>query len=208
MQVDKLMVQRMYATFLRANRYLNALLLLNSLCDPIIYAFRLRDVQLGYRKLFQKCVFYRQKRHNSFRSSMMRQTQVVHLPAMDNINAAHSNNDNGGGGPSPDPPCNNLALCCDDLLVADDLVAEVTPMVVCSAQGEAGANGAVCHRHHHHHHHHHRHDDDCDPAAVRKGKSGNGGGGGGGCSGEKFPNSLCSACNVGSSCSLEKVSQV
>ncbi|XP_076461540.1 uncharacterized protein LOC143294027 [Babylonia areolata] len=97
--VDRTTVHRMYATFLRANRYLNALLLLNSFADPIIYAFRLRDVQLGYRRLSHKCGLTarcccccccrrgdsQQKRIDSLRSSMLlprQQTQSLPLQAL------------------------------------------------------------------------------------------------------------------------------
>lgn len=37
------------------NRYLYNLLLLNSIADPIIYAVRMYDVQLGYKRLISKC---------------------------------------------------------------------------------------------------------------------------------------------------------
>lgn len=53
--VNRSMVQKLFATLLRANKYLYALLLLNSVCDPIIYAVRLRDVQMGYYKLLSRC---------------------------------------------------------------------------------------------------------------------------------------------------------
>lgn len=192
-QVDKPTVQRLYATFLRANRYLNALLLLNSLCDPIIYAFRLRDVQLGYRRLFRKCFFRRQKRHNSFRSSVMRQTQTAQLPPQDTVQSSSGADPD----PDPDPPCNSLALCCDDDVGKGDVEAEVTPMIVYTA-----GNGAVaCHV--------------CggcpESKAVSWKVAGTANGQRGACGrpsgGGKFPNSLCNACNVGSS-SPDTVSQV
>ena len=37
------------------DQYFLDLLLLNSAIDPVIYAFRIRDIQLGYRRLFQRC---------------------------------------------------------------------------------------------------------------------------------------------------------
>ncbi|XP_070212595.1 adrenocorticotropic hormone receptor-like [Littorina saxatilis] len=137
--VDKVVVKRMYVAFLRANRYLNALLLLNSLCDPIIYAFRLRDVQLGYRKLFQRCFFnctHKQQSH-SFRSSMMRQTQTALLPTMDNLHA-HS----GVHESDSLSVCNKLpSFCCDDLVKEEHDLVEVTPMIACVAS-HAALNGS------------------------------------------------------------------
>ncbi|OWF42102.1 melanocortin receptor 4-like [Mizuhopecten yessoensis] len=53
--VNRDMVQKLFSTLLRANKYLYALLLLNSVCDPIIYAVRLRDVQKGYYRLLSRC---------------------------------------------------------------------------------------------------------------------------------------------------------
>jgi hypothetical protein len=35
-----------------ANKYLYMLLLVNSICDPIIYAVRLKEVQLGYKRFW------------------------------------------------------------------------------------------------------------------------------------------------------------
>ncbi|KAL8567870.1 hypothetical protein ACOMHN_058992 [Nucella lapillus] len=134
LRVDAEKVQRMFATFLLVNRYLNALLLLNSLCDPIIYAFRLRDVQLGYRKLFQKCFSRRHRRLSSFRSSMMRQTQIAHLPPVDVGRQSSS------AGQSS-PPCNSLSMCFEVGPEAD--LAEVTPMIVCASQHVHQRNGNV-----------------------------------------------------------------
>ncbi|XP_060086201.1 melanocortin receptor 5-like [Ylistrum balloti] len=54
-RVNREIVQKLFVTFLRANKYLYALLLLNSVCDPIIYAVRLRDVQMGYYRLLSRC---------------------------------------------------------------------------------------------------------------------------------------------------------
>ena len=56
-QMDGEYVLQMYKLYFIANRYLNALLLLNALFDPVIYAFRLRHVQLGYRRLCSRCFF-------------------------------------------------------------------------------------------------------------------------------------------------------
>lgn len=47
-----------YVTLFRANRYLYILVVVNSLCDPIIYAARLRIVQKGYFKLLYRFCGY------------------------------------------------------------------------------------------------------------------------------------------------------
>lgn len=55
-------VRKLFSTLIRANKYLYALLLVNSLCDPIIYAVRLKEVQHGYFRLLSRCSkFYREK---------------------------------------------------------------------------------------------------------------------------------------------------
>ncbi|XP_069111313.1 melanocortin receptor 5-like [Argopecten irradians] len=54
-QVNRQMVKNLFVTLLRANKYLYALLLLNCVCDPIIYAVRLREVQMGYYRLLSRC---------------------------------------------------------------------------------------------------------------------------------------------------------
>ncbi|XP_033762880.1 adenosine receptor A2b-like [Pecten maximus] len=53
--VNREMVKKLFVALLRANKYLYALLLLNSVCDPIIYAVRLKDVQMGYYRLLSRC---------------------------------------------------------------------------------------------------------------------------------------------------------
>lgn len=47
-----------YVALFRANRYLYILVVVNSLCDPIIYAARLRIVQKGYFKLLYRFFGY------------------------------------------------------------------------------------------------------------------------------------------------------
>lgn len=47
-------VKKTFKFLLLANKYLYALLLVNSICDPVIYAVRLREVQLGYFKFLKK----------------------------------------------------------------------------------------------------------------------------------------------------------
>ncbi|XP_061185650.1 melanocortin receptor 3-like [Saccostrea echinata] len=55
-------VKKLFTTLIRANKYLYALLLVNSLTDPIIYAVRLKDVQNGYFRLLSRCSkFYQEK---------------------------------------------------------------------------------------------------------------------------------------------------
>lgn len=60
--VDAESVNHLFGTLLRANKYLYALLLFNSLCDPIIYAVRLKYVQIGYYRFLAHCLkFYETK---------------------------------------------------------------------------------------------------------------------------------------------------
>ncbi|XP_046333420.1 melanocortin receptor 3-like [Haliotis rufescens] len=75
-----------FGVLFRLQRYLNCLILVNTLCDPIVYAVRLRDVQLGYRRIFQKCLFFRSKRRGSLQMTMERRnTQIARLLTMDSI---------------------------------------------------------------------------------------------------------------------------
>lgn len=53
---DETRIRTMIASLFQVNKYLNHLYLLNSLLDPIIYAFRLREMQQGYRCLFLHCL--------------------------------------------------------------------------------------------------------------------------------------------------------
>lgn len=60
----------------KTDQYLYDLILLNSLCDPLIYAFRIREVRVGYVKLLRCCLqrFVKRKwtdqnSHNSVFSS-------------------------------------------------------------------------------------------------------------------------------------------
>lgn len=55
-------VKDLFETLIRANKYLYALLIVNSLCDPVIYAVRLKEVQHGYFRLLSRCSkFYQDK---------------------------------------------------------------------------------------------------------------------------------------------------
>ncbi|XP_061180373.1 adenosine receptor A2b-like [Saccostrea echinata] len=49
---------KVYETLFRANRYLYILVVVNSVCDPIIYAARLKIVQKGYFKLLSRFCGY------------------------------------------------------------------------------------------------------------------------------------------------------
>ena len=53
--VDSESVTKLFGIFLKANKYLYALLLVNCIFDPIIYAVRLKDVQKGYIRLLSRC---------------------------------------------------------------------------------------------------------------------------------------------------------
>ncbi|XP_062592409.1 adenosine receptor A3-like [Saccostrea cucullata] len=50
---------RVYETLFRVNRYLYILVVVNSVCDPIIYAARLRIVQKGYFRLLSRFCGYK-----------------------------------------------------------------------------------------------------------------------------------------------------
>ena len=50
----------------KLDNYLYALLLLNCLCDPVIYALRMREVKLGYRRLLGRC--FKKYKHNRMAS--------------------------------------------------------------------------------------------------------------------------------------------
>ncbi|XP_062614180.1 melanocortin receptor 4-like [Saccostrea cucullata] len=52
--IDESKIRDYIVKFVEANNYLYILLLCNSLCDPIIYAIRLPEVQLGYLRFLSK----------------------------------------------------------------------------------------------------------------------------------------------------------
>ena len=72
------------------NKYLYALLILNSICDPAIYALRMREVRAGYHRLIRKCYpgykaepltsdrfsgsYYMASHHSDYQLSRMRPT--------------------------------------------------------------------------------------------------------------------------------------
>lgn len=53
--VDPEGVQSMTSTLAKVDQYLFDLLLLNSICDPIIYSIRLKEVRLGFIMMCRKC---------------------------------------------------------------------------------------------------------------------------------------------------------
>ena len=53
--IDKHALEGMIATLIDADQYLYDLLLLNAICDPIVYAIRMPEVQFGYKRLWHKC---------------------------------------------------------------------------------------------------------------------------------------------------------
>lgn len=63
--------------------YLYNLLLLNSVCDPVIYAIRMKEVQAGYRNLIKKCshgyLYTHQRQSSRERQSSRRSTSVMKL---------------------------------------------------------------------------------------------------------------------------------
>ncbi|XP_050388721.1 adenosine receptor A3 [Patella vulgata] len=94
-RVNSTIVRQMYATLLKANRYLNLLLLVNALCDPIVYAVRLKNVQLGYRRIFQMCriLKHKKRRHSTMKSERCT-TQIARLQTMDIISPGICNMEN------------------------------------------------------------------------------------------------------------------
>ena len=66
--VDRSVVEPVIAALVDADQYLYDLLLLNAICDPIVYAIRMPEVQFGYRRLYVKCTrrFRRQAHHRGY----------------------------------------------------------------------------------------------------------------------------------------------
>ena len=50
------MLDSIYQCLLIVDKYFYDLLILNTLCDPIIYVIRINEVQTGYRLMFSKCL--------------------------------------------------------------------------------------------------------------------------------------------------------
>lgn len=62
-KIDPAPIQKWLHILSKADMYLYDLLMLNAICDPIIYAVRMREIRLGYRRFFcQRC----RKKHNGF----------------------------------------------------------------------------------------------------------------------------------------------
>lgn len=53
--VDEAAVKQVVTSLFRASKYLYVLVLLNSICDPIIYAVRLKFVKIGYYRFLSRC---------------------------------------------------------------------------------------------------------------------------------------------------------
>ena len=55
-KIDPTPIEKWWHILSKADMYLYDLLMLNAICDPIIYAVRMREIRLGYRRLFrQRC---------------------------------------------------------------------------------------------------------------------------------------------------------
>ena len=52
--IDSSVVEPLLAVLMNADQYLYDLLLLNAICDPLVYAIRMPEVQFGYRRLWMK----------------------------------------------------------------------------------------------------------------------------------------------------------
>lgn len=72
--VDHDAIMTKFITIMNIDYYLYVLLLFHCLCDPIIYAVRMPDVQRGYRRLFHRKVLTRKQSEQSMigRSSTVR----------------------------------------------------------------------------------------------------------------------------------------
>ena len=63
------MLQNIHQCLLIVDKYFYDLLLLNTLCDPIIYVVRISDVKAGYRQMFMKCFSLKLHRNVSINTS-------------------------------------------------------------------------------------------------------------------------------------------
>jgi hypothetical protein len=63
------MLQNIHQCLLIVDKYFYDLLLLNTLCDPIIYVVRISDVKAGYRRMFMKCFSLKLHRNVSINTS-------------------------------------------------------------------------------------------------------------------------------------------
>lgn len=55
-KLDKTKLYAWSSTLILIDKYFLDLLLVNSIADPVIYAIRMYDVQMGYRRLLSKCI--------------------------------------------------------------------------------------------------------------------------------------------------------
>ncbi len=85
-KVDPKPLEKLQYILLKADTYLYDLLMLNAILDPIIYAVRMREIQMGYRRLLAGCT--RNKFNQCSTLGETVQTSLV-LPEQD-----HRNNSN------------------------------------------------------------------------------------------------------------------
>lgn len=71
--LDRAAVMKTLKALIIANKYLYALLIFNSICDPIIYAVRLKEVQLGYKQFWKSLC----GKYAHFPSQGMRKTSLI-----------------------------------------------------------------------------------------------------------------------------------
>lgn len=107
LNLDFASVKKTFKVLLLANKYLYALLLVNSICDPVIYAVRLREVQLGYFRFLKKTRELLKKRkpkrkfsrcviHSQIETEPTCGIEEYHmelsncLPAIDNVQTGYS----------------------------------------------------------------------------------------------------------------------
>ena len=78
---------RYLAVLNRVDYYMYDLLLLNTLCDPLIYATRMREVQNGYRKIFK--LFFKNSRCPTFGQNNRALNRKLSLSAPSNATMCH-----------------------------------------------------------------------------------------------------------------------
>ena len=80
----------------KADKYISDLLLLNSICDPIIYTVRTYEVQLGYKRLFYRFCLRRPFFNTSSKSRSSNYTTMTLLEKKDSGESQCSANVNKG----------------------------------------------------------------------------------------------------------------
>ncbi|XP_061166925.1 melanocortin receptor 4-like [Saccostrea echinata] len=99
--IDDAKIREYIVMFVQANNYLYILLLCNSLCDPIIYAIRLPEVQLGYIRFLSKYsvtfrkILHRRRMTQTWSVSQTRTSVNTFTDAGCSLNLLERNTENG-----------------------------------------------------------------------------------------------------------------